>query len=630
MTRRCWPTLLAAVLFVVSAHAQQTAPPSPDGGDGEPAATVEEEIVVSASRDEAPRRRVGSAVHVIERAEIEARRAATIGELLRTVAGVEVSQTGPPGGNTSVFIRGANSSHTLVFIDGVRANAPGVGSYDWADLTTDNVERVEVVRGAQSSLYGSQAIGGVVSIFTRRGSAAGDDGLEGGAGAEVGGEESHRVSTAWRGGGGAWDWSLAAASRGLRGLSAASEAAGNREPDPWENRTLSGLVGVDLPGGGRGELTLRRVDSEADLDGFAFPAGPVDDPNYRQTREAVFAALRLERPITERWTAKLHLGTMREDLEARDPDDPFNEFTLDSRVSDAVLESDFALSPDDDLTVGASFERREAANVGAFDETADVVSVFAENRWRWRDRLFVTSGVRHDDHSDFGGETTWRGTASWIVAAGVRLHGSYGTGFKAPTFNELHFPGFGNPQLAAETSEGWDAGAAFSFAAGRAGLDLTAYGNDVDDLIDFDFDLASFRAENVAAARIRGAEVEGWWQAGGGLEARFAYTWTDSEDRATGRQLARRPEHRAAATLLWDPAGRWDAALSAWAVRERVDSDGTRLEDYERGDLTVGYELTRAFTTYVRLENLFDDDAAEVGGYTTPGAVASIGLRWRR
>lgn len=616
-------TCLVVSSFAVSARAQATAP-SPADDAGEPATTVEEVIVVSATRDEEPRRRVGSAVTVIERAEIEARRAATVAELLRTVPGVEVSQTGPPGGNTSVFLRGGNSSHTLVLIDGVRANAPGVGSFDWADLTTDNVERIEVVRGAQSSLYGSEAIGGVVSIFTRRGT----EGLAGGAVAEIGTEDSHRVSTAWRGGRGAWDWSLAAASRGVRGLSAASEANGNREEDPYENRTLSGLVGVDLPGGGRGELTVRLTDSETDLDGFAFPVGPVDDPNYRQDRRATFAALSLEQPLSDRWTAKLHLGTAREDLEARDPDDPFNEFALDSEVTDVTLQSDFELTPNDTLSVGWTYEESEALNVGAFDESVDVTSLFAENRWGWRDRLFFVAGVRHDDHSEFGSETTWRGTASWQLSPGVRLHGSYGTGFKAPTFNELYFPGFGNPELAAETSEGWDAGAAFTLADGRAGFDVTAYGNDVDDLIDFD--LATFRAENVAAARIRGVEAESWFLAGGGLQGRLSYTWTDSEDRATGEPLARRPEHRAAAALLWDPAGRWDGSLSAYAVRDRVDSDGSELADYERLDLTVGYELSRAFTAYAKVENLLDDDAAEVGGYTTPGAVASVGLRWRR
>jgi len=181
----------------------------------EPAATVSEEIVVSAQADATPRRRVGSAVTVIGRAEIEARRADSVAELLRTVPGVEVSRSGPPGGNTSAFLRGANSSHTLVLVDGVRVNSPAVGGYDLAGLTTDDVERIEVVRGPQSALYGSEAIGGVIAIFTRRGT---DGGLEGSASAEIGGESSHRLATSWRGGGGRWDWSLAASHRQFDGV----------------------------------------------------------------------------------------------------------------------------------------------------------------------------------------------------------------------------------------------------------------------------------------------------------------------------------------------------------------------------------------------------------------------------
>lgn len=632
---------LSAVLTVGTAlpsHARTSGDDPDDGGDTTAGSeitkeeiTVEEEITVTAHRVEVPRSETGSAVTVIDRAEIEARRAGTVAELLRTVPGVEVSRTGPPGGNVSVFLRGGNSSHTLVLVDGVRVNSPAVGAYDFADLTTDGVERVEIVRGPQSALYGSEALGGVVSIFTRRGT---DGGVDGHLRAEAGEEEARRLSASLRGGTGPWDWSLAAGGRELRGLSAASETAGNREADPWRNLTLSALAGRDLPGGGRGELAVRWIDSETGLDGFAFGVGPVDDPNYRQQREAATVSLRLETPVTERWTQHLRLGTAVEDLRATDPDTPFHPFRVETRVSDAVLQGDLTLADgggwSDVLVVGGGVERREADNPAGFDETADVTSGFVENRLGWHDRVFLTVGARRDDHSRFGAETTWRGTLSWRLAdwtgGDARLHGSWGTGFKAPTFNELHFPGFGNPDLAPETSESWDLGLDLGFGAGRGRLALTWFDSEIEDLIGFDF--VTFRAENVAAADVRGGESRLSWLFGSGVEGRLGYTWTDSQDRATGEPLPRRPEHRASVTVLVDPAGaRWDASLTGEAVRDRIDSDGSAMDDYERFELVLGYDLTAALGAYLRVENASDEDAAEVPGFTSPGRRLGGGLR---
>ncbi len=647
------PWHLATASFVVFATltfapvpagaAPQDRPDSSSAADEEapdesPAATVREEIVVSAQAAEVPRQRVGSSVTVIGRDEIEARRAVSVAELLRTVPGVEVARTGPPGGNTSVFIRGGNSSHTLVLVDGVRVNSPAVGAYDFSSLSTDDVERIEVVRGPQSALYGSEAMGGVISVHTRRGTGGG---LEGGASAEVGTEDSRRFATSWRGGGDRADWSFAASHRAFDGVSSASEAAANDEEDPFSNTTAAGLLGFAFAGDGRAEVSVRYLDSDTGLDGFAFGVGPVDDPNYELDREAVYANLRFEKPVTRRWTQHLRVGTAREDLAATDPDTPFQAFSTDTVVTDAVLRSDLVLAGDpggdaagasaDTLSLGAGWEERRGEAAGSFDETVEVTSAFAENRFAWRGRLFLTTGVRHDDHSVFGSETTWRGTASWLAGGGTRVHGSYGTGFKAPTFNELYFPGFGNPALAAEISEGWDLGVEFagSGAAGTPGAwaaDVTWFDNDYKNLIGFDF--TTFRAANISDARARG--IESWLTLplAAGVDTRVNYTWTDSENLATGDPLPRRPEHRASLTTLWDPAGPWDASLALVAVADRVDSDGSELEDYQRLNLTAGFAVSDPLTVYLKVDNALDDDSAEIAGYTTPGAVFSLGVRY--
>jgi len=614
--------LVAAFSFVTSVQAQ-TASSSLDEGDDEarPSATVSDEIVVSAARDALPRRQVGSSVTVLERAEIEARRGATVADLLRTVPGVEVVRGGPPGAATSVFLRGTNSSHALVLIDGMRVNSPSVGSFDWADLTPENVERIEVLRGAQSALYGSEALGGVISIFTR----GGGDGLHGDVSVEAGNEKQSRFATSWRGGGARWDWSLAAAGRRVDGLSAASEAAGNREEDPYETLNLSARFGTAFAGDGRADLSLRWLDSETALDGFGL-AGPIDDPDYTQDRRAAVVSLHVEKPVTEGWTQHLRLGTARESLTARDPGSPFLDLDLDTVVTDVVLQSDVGVAAGQQLSIGYGYENRRADSA-SLDESVDVQSLFFEHRASFGDRLFLTAGARWDDHSVFGSETTWRGTASWLLGSGLRLHGSLGTGFKAPTFNELFFPGFGNPDLAAETSRSWDLGLEASFAGGLAVADLTWFDNDVDNLIGFDF--VTFRAENIAAASIRGAEAQLTWSVAPGAELRASYTWTDSEDRATGEALPRRPRQRYTLSLLLDPQGPWDVSLSAVAVADRVDTGGAPLADYQRVDLTAGYDLGRRWSAYLRVENLFGDESAELAGYTTPGALGSVGLKYR-
>lgn len=608
--------------FALSAAAVSGQTPTSPTAEPEPVLTVEDEIVVSATRGEVPLREVGSSVTVIPREEIERRGSVTVLELLRAVPGLEVVQTGGPGGTASLFLRGSASSHTLVLLDGVRINDPASGSFDWADLTVDGLERIEVLRGPQSALYGSEAIGGVVSLFSRRG----EEGLRGEVAAEAGSHDFSRVRAALGGGAAGWDWSLAASRQETDGVSRANEAAGNREDDPWENLTAAAALGRAFLGDGRAELSVRAVDSAVGLDAFEFGIGPVDDPNYRQDRRSLYTSLALRKPLSPRWTGRLRVGAVEDDLEARDPDpEPaFHDARFESGLRDAEVQADFAVSPADTLSFGAAVERREAESPGAYDASATVRSVYAENRWAFRDRLFLTAGARRDDHSIFGAETTWRAAGSWELGP-VRLRASAGTGFKAPTFIDLYFPFYGNPELDPERSRGFDAGIDATFLDGALSAGLTAFSTDFEDLISFD--LATFRAANVAEAEVRGVEAELGWRPAAAFEAKASYTRTDSEDLATGLPLARRPKHRATLTALFQPTGRLRGSFTAIAVRDRIDSDLLPLDDYERLDATLDYAATPRAGVYLRVENLLDEEIQEIRGFTTPGATAVLGLR---
>ncbi len=360
-----------------------------------------DEVVVTATRTERSIKTVGSSVTVISRDDIERSGHIYALELLRSVPGVEVTQSGGPGKTTSVFMRGSASSQTLVLIDGVRVNSSTSGGYDFADLSTADIERIEVLRGPQSTLYGSEAIGGVVSITTRKGgetvkSASVEGGSLGlfGARGSVRGGESHpfSASVSYE----QWD-----------GVSAASESAGNTEEDGYENISASFTLGGEL-GGGRYDAIVRVFEGESDLDGFGM-SGPEDALNYVRTREGLLAGLTFFHDLGDASDWSLHLGVNDESIEGVDPVVTFNNYTIDSQVVDVDVQMNSELSASHLGTAGYSFEQREGENVGSFDESTDISAVFVQDQWTVRERMYLTLGTRIDDHSEFGNETTYRG-----------------------------------------------------------------------------------------------------------------------------------------------------------------------------------------------------------------------------
>ncbi|MEO1367524.1 MAG: TonB-dependent receptor, partial [Acidobacteriota bacterium] len=551
------------------------------------------------------------------RDEIERRNQPTVLELLRTVPGLAMAQNGGPGKTASVFIRGGNSSHTLVLIDGVRVNNNTTGALDFADLTAVNVEKIEIIRGPQGVLHGSEAVSGVVSITTRRG--AGD--ASGWVRASAGTEDYTRFAAGVRGGNERFDYSIGAARVDTDGVSAASEANGNTEADPWENFTVNGQLGGAFWGDGRVDLTLRYTDAETGIDGFVFGIGPADDLNALQTRELFSGALTVSKPVTDRWTQTLGVSSATEDLAGIDPDNPFGNFTIESETLSVVTQADIEINAGNAISLGYRTEERDA--VSSFDESLDIDSLFGEYRWSPSERVNVSVGVRNDDHTFFGDETTYRLSLSARLSEAARLHGSFGTGFKAPTLSELFFPSFGNLDLDPETSEAFDLGVELRFADGDAVLDVTYFDTEFEDLILFTFP-AGF--VNVAEATSEGVELSLDWAINDAVKLRASHTYNDTEDLSTGLQLARRPEQRTTFGLDVDIDERWSGALIGIAVNDRIDSTTEEMDDYVRFDLSVAYQATERLRPFVRIENLFDEDYSEIPGFTSPGFTAVGGL----
>lgn len=585
--------------------------------------TFSDEIVVTANRVPSPAETVGSSVTVITQEEIERRHETSVLDLLRTVPGLEVSRTGGPGAVASVFIRGANSNQTLVLIDGVRVLNTS-GGFDFSGLAADNVERIEVLRGPQSTLYGSEAIGGVVSITTRRGRPGGFHTNLDVRGGSLDTREGRLVLD---GGSERFDYSLSFSDSETDGVSAASELRGNTENDPASDQTVSGRFSLKLPASGRLDLVARHADTDASLDGFTFGVGPTDDLNFTQKRRLSVASLQLFQPVASRMNLRVHASTSKDESRLRDPDTDFNNADFESRVGEISAQSDFKLAPSDTLVVGVGKERRQGETVSAaYDESLDVDSAWIENDWSWRERLYVTAGARHDRYSRSGEETTYRVTGTYLVF-GWKLLGSVGTGFRGPSFDELFFPFAGNPDLEPESSRGWDAGVERSFLGGTVTAGVTWFENRFRDLIAFD--LTTFTFGNVRRAESRGAEASLRVRPRKEFGIEAAYTYNDTEDLDTGLQLARRPKNRLSLTGTFEPVERFEGSASLVAVQDRIDSDGTKMDDYERLDLSFEYKVRPWLAPYVQLENVLDEEYEEVNGYTAPGFVGFLGVRFR-
>ena len=592
--------------------------------DDAPAALVSESVVVTANRAESSPKTVGSSVTVITAEEIALRKKTTVAELLRTVPGLEVVRGGGPGQLTSVFLRGGNSSHTLVLLDGVRVNSTTSGAFDFANLPTDGIDRIEIVRGPQSTLYGSEALAGVIQIFSRRGA----DGPRFRGLAEAGEASHRRLRASIEGGNEKADFALTVSDEEGDGVSSASERAGNTELDPYENFAATLRTGIAVSEDGRLDLVLRTFDGEVGNDGFDFFAGgAVDDLDRLQRREGWSGRLEYKQHFSERFEQTFRVALSDEELSGTDPTDFFSNFQVDTRSLEISAQSDISLGPNDTLTVGAAWEEREGGSVGNFEEDLEIASVFLQNAWSWEDRFHLTAGLRYDDHSEFGDETTWRLSASWKVAPQSRFHGSYGTGFKAPTLNDLFFPFFSNPDLLPETSEAFDLGFEQTWLNERLSVDVTYFDSDFEDLIVFDF--VTFLPQNLAEATSSGVELTVGYKAGPNFQLAASHTWNDTEDLASGQQLARRPDQRSTLNLFFRPVERLTGNLSLIVGRDRIDSDGSPMDDYERVDLSLEYRLDDRFLPYLRVENLFDEDYEEVNGFTTPGTVAVVGLGFR-
>lgn len=608
-----------------------------------------EPVVVTATRLEEPLERLGAAVTVITEDDLRTYGYPSVAEALRRVPGLDIQRSGGPGKTTAVRIRGATPQQVQVLVDGVRVKSPTTGLAELADIPLDQIERIEIVRGPQSTIYGADAIGGVVHIITKRGRGP----LSGFVSVEGGNYDTHRERAGLSGSLGPFDWALGGSW---------FESNGQFRNDGHEERALAGQVGLSLPAQGRLSLAARyqRNETELPFDGLTpAPTPPffVLDPNAEQTTETAVVSLAWDQKPVEWFEVHARLGRFWSSLAFRDPATPADAAAgnldllfgptrsqIDVERREAEFVTAFHAGRWNTLTLGAEHRTEVGESRGNFRERLETVAWFVQDELRLFDRLILSGGRRWDDHSAFGSVATHRASAVVRVPeTGTRLRASWGEGFRAPTINDLFFPGFANPGLRPERSESWDAGVDQRFWRDRIRLGVTYFENAFRDLIQLTFDPADCPPGNpfgcpinVGRARSEGVEFSAEVDLLDTLTFSGTYTFTETKDLTTGGPLRRFPPHRYTFALTWTPERALTLFTEVLVVSSQFEREGfPRNPGYHRVDLGGRYRLVErrgpwpAVEAFARLNNATDQSYMEVLGFRALGIHVLAGLEAR-
>lgn len=615
------------------------------------AATSVSELVVTANRSPQEADRVGQSVTVLTAQDIQSGQVVDVSALLAQTPGVAVSRNGGVGGATSIRIRGAETDQTVVVVDGVKLNDPSAvgGGYNFANLLSGDIGRIEILRGAQSTLWGSQAIGGVVNIIT----AEATEPFEGSAQLEGGARGSAYVRAAVGGKGERVTWRLAAGRYHTDGQSAFRFGA---ESDGYEHTGLSGRAVIRAADNLTFDLRAVYSKGENSFDGFPAPVFAFSDTReYGTTEDFVgYAAINFDLGALSNRIAYAYTRTDRQNL---NPDQAVTPVTFDARGENRRWEYQgvWTINEAWTATFGAETEDAEMASASpnAFAPTptplrgqAGIDGVYAQVQGEVLTGLTLTAGLRRDSHDTFGDATLGQLAAAWSFNEGnTVLRASFGQGFKAPTLYQLYSE-YGNLALTAEKANGWDAGVEHRLAD-RFKVAATWFQRETENQIDFlscsgmSTNPLCFRNGirrfgayvNTARTKAHGVELEGSADLGP-LRLAANYTWTDTENTSPGnvnrgKRLARRPEHQAniQATYTWSN----DATLTG-AIRHVGDSfdnagNSYVLQSHTLLDLRASWPVTGAVEIHGRVENVLDEDYETTRNYSSPARAAYVGVR---
>ena len=589
----------------------------------------DEEIVVTASGFEQPRSETGQAIDIVDRDRLDQLQSATIADALRTVPGISIAPRGGLGSQTSAFIRGGSSAQTLVLIDGVRINdltSPN-GAFDFGALMTGNIDRVEVLRGPNSVIWGSQAIGGVVNVQ----SIVPTEGFAARIGAEYGSFDTKRLQANIAGTSGVLEGSVGGSFVNSDGISA---LLGGTERDGYDNVTGNGRLKIKISDSFNLDFRSYYNRATVEYDSlFGIGANALPVSRNRQFVGYVGANFDL---LEGRWQNRV--AYTRTDIK-RIGTDPvvfsFNNFDVRGAIDRAEYHAAFDLSDALTIVAGAEYERSFASTSfeGAAPDVArnDVASGFAQFIVRPVSGLTVTAGVRHDGYSDYGGQTTFGGNAAYTPNEGRTVfRATYGEGFRAPTLTEGQ-PPFGNPDLKPETARNFDLGVEHQFLGGKAQAFATYFNRRSTDLIAFS--VISFQSENIDKVTATGLEAGFNFNPTKRLDVRASYTLVNAINQTDGgnfgNRQALRPQHSASLTIDWRTSLGLSVGGSVLIIGDSFDNaaNTVRLDGYALVGVRASMPLTDVIEVYGRVDNLFDAEYKSVARYNSFGRNAAVGVR---
>jgi vitamin B12 transporter len=593
-------------------------------------------VVMTATTVETLVEQLGVALSVIPGEDFKTYQYSTIDDAFRNIPGVTVTQGGGYGKLSTLSIRGANANQVLILVDGVRVSSPTLGQTDLSDISPDLIERIEVIRGGQSTLYGADAIGGVVNIITKKGTGPFAATLE-----NMGGNYDtlrNRLSI-----GGTYkifNYSLSGSHL---------ESNGQFQNDGANINAVSGRIGVSLPFDSSLSFVYRYNKTDTGVPVKSVfpppqPIVPIINPNAKQQTETTVMSLEGKTRPVEWWESRARISRYTSNQGFQDPVDPGFDFDVPFRSQvdierrEAEWLNSFFIGPWSTSTVGFGYRHEEGDNKGVFRAARHVPWVMFEQQLRFFNRLFITGGFRIEDDSVFGQATTGQGSVAYVIKeTGTRLRGSAGTGFRAPTFNDLFFPDFGNPNLQPERSQTWDVGVDQSLWQNRVRLKVSYFATHFTDAITCCVVLptAPFGGPvNAGKARSKGVESSAEVDLLPNLVASFAYTYTDTDNLSTNRPLARIPRQSGSAGLTWEPITRLSLFTQVYVVGSQFDSYGDVYNSgHTRVDAGGTYRLLNQLGWLQRLElvaraqNILNEKYAEVRGFPALGANFLIGLR---
>lgn len=579
-----------------------------------------DEIIVTATRLDAPLD-ITPGAHVIDEVRIEASGAVFASDLLAELPGVSLYSQGAPGGVTSVRLRGAAQDKTLVLLDGVPLNDPSqpAGGYDFAGLELADIGRIEVLNGPQGSLWGSDAIGGVIALTSRE-----LDGTR--LNLEAGSMQSLNAAAAIGASGEAGAFGASLSAFRTDGV---SRAAAGTEVDGFESYS-AGLNGRFQLGAATLQARLRYNRSQADIDGYPAPAYVLADTDEFSDTESLSGFVRLGGPL---FGLDQSLTLAHSDIDRSITGGAFPSRYTGGRDLWRWQAGTALLDRRLDLVVGAEREDARGDLSTGTEAQSGTTSAFSVGRLVVSDGVTASLSARIDSPDDFDAETTIRAGLAYQLTPGLTLSAAWGQGFKTPTISQtlcdfcFSFSPF--PTLRPERAEGFDLGLAWRSSDGRLGLRAIAFRLEVEDEISFFFDGLTFESYYVNLARTRstGLELDGHWALSHGLSLRAAYGWTDAENALTGARLMRVPEHAGSVGLDWNH-GSWRAGLTVRGESDQLDVGGVR-DGFVTARVTGGYALDDTTELTIRVENLADTDYQEVLDYGEPGRAVYLGIRLR-